>query len=232
MPIHDWTLVSAGTFHDFHCTWVPEIKTRLNNGILPDNYYAQVEQVTGGTIADVLTLQSEPGGDTEGGTAVALAPPRVRFTATLEADVYASRARAVVVRHASDDRIIAMVEVLSPGNKASRHASALAHGVHLLLIDLFPAGPRDPSGLHAALWSDLGGEPDDPPTDAPLTLASYSAGPPVTAYVEPAAVGASLTPMPLFLSGSRYVSVPLEETYLTAFAGVPRRWRGVLETGL
>ena len=22
MPTHDWTRVSAGTFHDFHCTWI------------------------------------------------------------------------------------------------------------------------------------------------------------------------------------------------------------------
>jgi hypothetical protein len=234
--------VSPGTYHDFHCTWVPEIKTRLNNGILPPNCDARVEQVAGDTSADVPTLQAEPPApdESDGGTAPALAPPRVRFTATLDADLYAARARAraVVIRHASDDRVIALIEVLSPGNKASRHAfatflakaaSALAHGYHLLLIDLFPPTPRDPAGLHAAPWSELGGEPDPPPADAPLTLAAYRAGMPVTAYVEPTAVGAALTPMPLFLSGDRYVPVPLEEAYRAAFAGVPHRWRRVLE---
>ena len=45
MPVHDWTRVSAGTFHDFHCTWIPEIKNRLNEGGLPAEYYAQVEQI-------------------------------------------------------------------------------------------------------------------------------------------------------------------------------------------
>jgi hypothetical protein len=25
MPIHDWTRVDAGIFHDFHQSWVPEI---------------------------------------------------------------------------------------------------------------------------------------------------------------------------------------------------------------
>src|SRR5712692_4693550 len=59
MPVHDWTRVSAGTFHDFHCTWVPEIKNRLNNGVLPADYYAQVEQALGGATADVLTLRTE-----------------------------------------------------------------------------------------------------------------------------------------------------------------------------
>jgi hypothetical protein len=30
MPIHDWTRVDAGIFHDFHQTWMPEIKRALN----------------------------------------------------------------------------------------------------------------------------------------------------------------------------------------------------------
>jgi hypothetical protein len=40
MPVHDWTAVEAGTFHDFHVTWVPEIKKVLNSGLLPQGYYA------------------------------------------------------------------------------------------------------------------------------------------------------------------------------------------------
>jgi hypothetical protein len=35
MPVHDWTRVSAGTFHDSHCTWISQIKNRLNEGVLP-----------------------------------------------------------------------------------------------------------------------------------------------------------------------------------------------------
>jgi hypothetical protein len=35
MAIHDWTRVTAGTFHDFHQTWLVEIKRALNAGILP-----------------------------------------------------------------------------------------------------------------------------------------------------------------------------------------------------
>jgi hypothetical protein len=29
MPVHDWTRVSDGTFHDFHYSWVLEIKRAL-----------------------------------------------------------------------------------------------------------------------------------------------------------------------------------------------------------
>jgi len=41
MPMHDWTRVSAGTFHDFHCSWIAELKKTLNGGLLPPDYYAQ-----------------------------------------------------------------------------------------------------------------------------------------------------------------------------------------------
>jgi len=37
--------------------------------------------------------------------------------------------------------------------------------------------------------------------------------------------------MPLFLDPPRLVHVPLETTYLAAFAEVPQRWRTVLEVG-
>jgi hypothetical protein len=97
-----------------------------------------------------------------------------------------------------------------------------------LLIDLLPPGPRDPQGIHGALWADLGDDSYVAPSDQPLTLAAYGAGPTLKAYVEPLAVGDPLTPMPLFLTPSAYVTVPLEETYQAAYRGVPRRWREVL----
>jgi hypothetical protein len=244
MPIHDWTRVRAGTFHDFHCTWTPEIKNRLNRGILPADYYAQVEQSTGDAIADVLTLRTEsdprPGVEDAGGGAVIAAPPRVRYSTTLKDDaaLYALRARRVVVRRGGDDQIVALLEVLSPGNKTSQNAlrrfvdkaeTALQDGYHLLLIDLFPPTSRDPRGIHGAIWEELGGEPYEPPPDKPLTQVAYSADWPARAYIEPMAVGDALTAMPLFLTPDRYVPVPLEETYMAAYQGVPRRWQSVLE---
>jgi Protein of unknown function (DUF4058) len=244
MPVHDWTRVTAGTFHDFHCTWIPQIKNRLNEGVLPPNYYAQVEQVSGEIIPDVLALHAEPPfesldrDDGDGvATAVAVVPPQVRFTAELEIDTYAFLAREVVIRHSSNDRIIALIEVLSPGNKSSQVAfsafltkatAALRQGYHLLIIDLLPPGPRDAHGIHGAVWSELGDDSYSAPADKPLTLVSYSAGPTKKAYVQPCAVGDALTAMPLFLTASTYVSVPLEETYYEAYRGVPRRWREVL----
>ena len=47
--------------------------------------------------------------------------------------------------------------------------------------------------------------------------------------VRPVAVGEPLPEMPLFLEPNACVQVPLEATYQTAFAVMPRRWRRVLE---
>src|SRR5690348_8059179 len=118
MPVHDWTRVSAGVFHDFHCTWIPLVKIRLNDGLLPNGYYAQVEQAAGDVTTDILTLQTDGQPDDaardnalgeegvpDGGIAVSVAPPQVAITASLESAHYASRARHLTVRHSSDDRV-------------------------------------------------------------------------------------------------------------------------------
>lgn len=246
MPIHDWTRVSAGTFHAFHLAWIAAIQDVLNNGRLPPEYYALAEQVAGPFGPDVLTLQAGNGhaapdllpSGQAGSIAVATAAPRVRFTARSEMDEYVSKQRTLVIRHASDDRVIALLEIVSPGNKASRHAlrsfvekatEALYRGYHLLLLDLFPPGPRDPQGIHGAVWAELEDAPFALPADQPLTLAAYSAGTVKTAYIEPVAVGDALPEMPLFLEPEAYVNVPLEATYQSAWRGVPQRWRCVLE---
>ncbi len=65
MPIHDWTRVSAGTFHDFHTAWIAELRRALNGGVLPEGYYAMAEQVANQVIPDVLTLQ-DLGSDGDG----------------------------------------------------------------------------------------------------------------------------------------------------------------------
>src|ERR1017187_3136767 len=124
MPIHDWTRVDAAIFHDFHLSWIAEIKRSLNQGLLPPDYYALAEQITGNMAPDVLTLCRPVSGSSEreqapsnGGIAVATAPPKTRFHARMQLDPYARKARAVVIRHRSGHQVIAMIEIVSPGNK-------------------------------------------------------------------------------------------------------------------
>lgn len=244
MPIHDWTKVPAGTYHDFHGSWIFVLKRELNDGVLPEGYYAMSEQLAGETGPDVLTLERidssrEFSADLpSGATAVAQAPPRVSFTSSLsEEEIYAVKRRTLVIRHVSGDRVVAYVEILSPGNKNSRAAmdrvldkavAVLNHGYHLLLIDLFPPGSFDPNGIHAAIWSQLSGSGWRQPPNKPLTLVAYTGGILPRAYVEPVCVGKPLPEMPLFLSDDWYVNVPLEATYQEAYEAVPKRWRDVI----
>jgi len=41
----------------------------------------------------------------------------------------------------------------------------------LLSVDLLPPGPRDPNGIHGAIWGELTDDPFTLPPDEPLTLA-------------------------------------------------------------
>jgi hypothetical protein len=250
MPVHDWTQVKAGIFHHFHQRWIAEICDALNDGVLPAGYYGLCEQVAGASEADVLTLEMAVEENataanwlptavgSHGLTAVADAPPKVSLSTTLELEQYVRKQSTLVVRHSSGDRIVAFVEVVSPGNKAGRHAlqrfvekvaGALDRGYHVLVLDLQPPTPRDPDGIHGALAEELGDASYRQPPDKPLTLAAYDAGPPTMAFVEPTAVGQPLPVMPLFLKPGGYVSVPLETTYASAFRHVPQRWRRILE---
>jgi hypothetical protein len=242
MPIHDWTRVDAGIFHHFHHTWITEIQRALNRGLLPPEYYALAEQIAGGLGPDVLTLQRPSNGtpsshEPMGGITLAVAPPRVEFHLRAEEDQYAAKAKAVVIRHKSNHQVIAIVEIVSPGNKNSRHAvrafvdqarEMLRGGIHLLLIDLFPPGPRDPQGIHKAIWDEFIDNDFELPAARRLTLAAYIGGPFPEAFVQPVAVGQALAEMPLFLTPDVYVPVPLEATYQAAWADVPSFWQDVL----
>jgi hypothetical protein len=244
MPIHDWTRVDAGIFHDFHLSWIAELKRTLNRGLLPPNYYALAEQIMGGLGPDVLTLErpvqgslaAEP--DVSGGVAVATAPPRARFHARAEVDAYAKKAKAIVIRHRSGHEIIAMIEIVSPGNKASQRDLAafvykadqsLLAGIHLVIIDLFPPSKRDPHGIHRAIWGEDREGDFALPDDKPLTCVSYVGYPDIEVFLDPVALGDRLPEMPLFLTPAVYVPLPLEATYQSAWEAVPAVWQEVLE---
>lgn len=142
----------------------------------------------------------------------------------------------MTVRHRHGD-IVAVVEIVSPGNKSSRadfdafrkmSVELIQQGVHLLVVDLFPPTPRDPAGVHRAIWDEFGGEEEPLNSETPLTLASYDSASRV-AYVDNIAVGGVLPEMPLFLKPEIYVPIPLESTYLEAWATFPNALKELLE---
>jgi hypothetical protein len=242
MPIHDWSKVRAGVFHDFHQSWTIGLRNALNKGVLPAGYFAMAEQFADGIVPDVVTLERFPvpngaAGNGEGGVAVAEAPPKALLTFSVETDVYAAKANRIVIREPYGE-VVAVIEFVSPGNKSSRHAldsfvdkacNLLDRGIHLLVVDLFPPSERDPQGIHGAIWSQFSDERFELARDKPLTVASYLAGPMKKAYVDPVAVGSELPASPIFLSAERYVRAPLESTYQATWADCPEPMRAVVE---
>ncbi len=251
MPIHDWTHVPAELFHHFHQDWSIEISRELNRGRLPDGFIALVEQRAGPVEPDVLAIETQGNGappsveQSGGGVAVATAPNTHTVVRIDELSAYALRANRIVVRHHLGE-IIAVIEIVSPGNKSGVHVlerfvsktiEFLAAGIHVLVVDLFPPTPRDPRGIHQAIWDNISGGTFEFPPGKIRTLVSYEAIGEFeqTAYIEPLAVGDALPDMPLFLTRERvqnlHVPVPLESTYAATWAALPAEVRRVVEAG-
>lgn len=242
MPIHDWTKVPAGLFHDFHQSWSIRIKDALNAGVLPKGVAALVEQRSGPREADVLAIERRTKSakrELDGGVAT-LEPPATWMVRRTNKEIISERANRIVIKHHLG-RIVAVIEILSPGNKDSRAAlrdfvektiDFLQCGIHVLIVDLFPPTPRDPLGIHKLIWDEIVEEDFAFPPGKDRILASYKTGNERVAYVEAVAVGDPLPVLPLFLTEDLHVNVPLESTYQTTWKASPDDFRLAVETGV
>src|ERR1041385_2100598 len=181
MPIHDWTRVPSGLFHEFHQSWSVRIKDSLNGGSMPKGYYALVEQRVDGPEPDVIAVETRTKDKPKGGSpAPTLNPPKTALISQIASDAarYARKANRISVRHPLG-QVVAIIEVVSPGNKDSRNSlrsfvekavAFLRNGIHLLIVDLFPPSDRDPQGIHKAIWDEIEVHPFELPADKPLTV--------------------------------------------------------------
>lgn len=252
MPVHDWTKIFDGAFHDFHQSWIVEIRNALNAGLLPNGYYAAAEQVVGGPNADVVTLDAwQPTKDDNsgrgfppeysGGVALAENRPNVKYQFECERRFYAAVADHIALRHASNDRLVAVLEIISPGNKNNNRAieslrkkinALLDEGVHLLLVDILPPGSVDPDGLPLALSITDPANVPKVTSAEPYSLLSVRCsenGDVLGGFAELLSLGQQIPEMPLFLTTEHYVSVPLEASYIGAWQGVPAPWKKIIE---
>ena len=242
MPLHDWSRVPSGLFHHFHQDWSVEITRTLNRGLLPKGLSALVEQRAGPKEPDVLAIEEYTGRRTEitaeGGLAT-LERPVTRIIRRTTKQIYATRANRIVIRHHLG-RIVAVIEIVSPGNKDSRAAlrdfvdksiDFLQKGIHLLVVDLFPPSSVDPLGIHKAIWDEILLEDFALPDEQNRILVSYDAGREKIAYIETVGVGDELPDMPVMLTSDLHVKVPLESTYQTAWTLSPESYRHAVETG-
>lgn len=240
MPMHDWTRVQSGLFHEFHQSWSVRVKDALNSGLLGKEYYALVEQKVDGPEPDVIAVELKKPGKTRSETTTAtLEPPKTQLTARVDSDAvhYARKANRISIRHALGE-VVAIIEIVSPGNKDSRNSlrsfvdkavAFLRNGIHLLIIDLFPPSDRDPQGIHKVIWDELTDEPFALPLGKNRTFVAYQAVNGYTAYIEPLAVGDTLPEMPLFIAPDAHVLVPLEATYTATWSMCPAPIREMIE---
>lgn len=238
--MHDWTKATAGTYHFFHQRWISALADALNLGGLPPGYFAMSERRAAGWEPDVLTLARPfPDAPSEPATVATMAPPpRARFVVESDVRNHARRADQLSIR-VEEGEVVAVIEIVSPGNKDSREdvdsfvrkaVEFLDRGVHLVIVDPFPPGPRDPEGLHKVIWDEVQENSFAFPDDKPLTIVSYRAGETIVGHVEPIAVGDPLPEVPLFLStAGRYVPCPLEASYQATWAVFPTALKTALE---
>ncbi len=246
MPIHNWKSVESGIFHNFHQLWSTRIMESLNP-VLPADHYAIVEQNALTTSKqryepDVVTLQTDLFGSDSGSVALA-PPPQSTRRVRADLDAYTAKKNMVAIRHVSGDRMVAIIELLSPGNKSSvRHTKLyvskvelwLRREIHVLLVDLFRPSRTNPHGIHDAIWKNFDSRDPQPVDPAkPLMAVSYEnhGWGDIEAYIEPLGIGDAIPDMPVFLRPGGCVMVPLESTYRSAFDAVPLRWRRVIEAG-
>ncbi len=252
MPLHDWSRVESGIFHDFHTAWITEIRNSLNGGVLPNGFYALAEQHAGNYVADVLALHRPPTEqelssrqvfepEESGGAIVAEAPPSMLTRETIEVDLERLQ-RRLSIRHISTHRIVALIEIVSHENKDDRNrldrfvvktVDAIESGISVLVVDLFRPGVFDPHGMHYALKSCLSSHQEHllPQTPPRSTLATYCLTVPrqIDMFVKHLEADLPLPEMPIYLSPKHFVNVPLEPTYERAWKGMPAFWRDVVE---
>ena len=170
MPVHYWTC---------RARTVPDAATRAGpsrslgrpqrSGLLPKGDHRRASSSgLGGPQPDVIAVETGRGRQDTGPTAAATAlADRAQDPAGEvgpgRGPPSARKANRIAVRHPLG-AVVAVIEIVSPGNKGSRTAvrafvdkaiEFLSAGVHLLVIDLFPPTTRDPHGLNNAIADEV-----------------------------------------------------------------------------
>jgi hypothetical protein len=212
----------------FLYAWATIIAQQLNQGILPDDYFAEPEISIGPELEiDVATLELT--GPERAGAANAMvvySPPRPPITVKVDF----ARLDSFEVRVYQDlggAELRAAIELVSPANKdragsrrtfAAKCAGYLKHGIGVVVIDIVTARTAN---LHEELFGTLGVKSRRTAwrSSTDLYAVAYRAvtirkSPRVEAGPEPLALGEPLPDMPLWLSLDLCVPVRLEESYL------------------
>jgi hypothetical protein len=232
MPLHDWSRVRHGMFHHFHNSWIYKLADQLNAGALPQGFYAAGEQIPSRIEPDVVTLEQSAAAQWDHSSALGVAehPPKAAVHQESEVDAWLRKQDTLAIRRVGDDRLVAVIEIVSPANKSSRQRLAYliavldrltANGIHILVVDVLPPGQYDPAGLEAVVWDRAISGVSLPLIAPEQAVIGFCTG----------VGGKPLPDWPLYLGHDCYVTVPLEASYAAAWEHYPVPWKSQVATG-
>jgi hypothetical protein len=211
-----------------HSSWATRIADDLNARWLPPDYVAsECTQLHGRLEVDVVTYENpEPAAGGNGAATATRArtwtPPPAIHTAPA---VFPDTVEVRVIRTADGDKVVAVIELVSPSNKdrpaerrafAAKCAGYLASGASLVIVDIVT---EKQFNLHNELAQLLEmGRPAELPGDSHLYAVSYrpvmrDGRPEIDIWSFPLALGGSLPTVPLRLVEDDFVPVELDSTY-------------------
>jgi hypothetical protein len=235
MPLLDHfhpPLLGRRHWEGFHGWWAAELAGSLNDGLLPQEYFAEFQITLGTRIeVDVATLIDNGNGvEPESGGAVAVqtrlwAPP---VPVAVMPAVFPDDFEVQVYSTATGPRLVAAIELVSPGNKdrdetrrafVAKCAAYLQRGIGLIVVDVVTSRHAN---LHDELMALLGhGAGFTFPEPAPLYATAYRPAQreqrsEIDLWRAPLALGQGLPTLPLAVRGLGCLPIDLEATYMEA----------------
>jgi hypothetical protein len=236
MPLLDHfhpPLLGQRHWEGFHGWWAAAIAGRLNEHLLPPEYFAEFEVTLGTRIeVDVATFTEDgvpeqplPNGGITAVQTLNWAPPHP--IAVLPA-VFPDDFEVQVFHNAAGPTLVAAIELVSPGNKdrhearrafAAKCAAYLQRGIGLMIVDIVTSRHAN---LHDELVTLLGPtEGFTFPTPTPLYATAYRPAHrhgrnEIDLWREPLALGQPLPTLPLPVRGLGCLPIDLEGTYMEA----------------
>ncbi len=215
-------------WESFHSAWANSLARLLNEGLLPERYFAE-PNVRLGTQVEIDVATREVAGRAEtAGAGVATevwAPPRPALGTQVsfnDPDVFEVR----LLNDEEGPRVVAAIELVSPANKdrpanrrafAVKCASYLQQQVGLVVVDVVTSRQSE---LHSELLQLL--EVSATPSGNDFLYATAyrtllaGGGVRLEAWREPLALGSALPTMPLWLGPDLVLPLDLEQSYLSA----------------
>lgn len=223
MALHHWPNPRV-PWRSFHIHWVVRLVEFLNQDVLPAGFQARPTEFIVGIEPDVLLLQAADQPERER-LAAQTALAEATLTATLPPPAELPIVGVYSVYDAS--RLVAAIEIVSPGNKdrpemvqafVEKTLLLLQDGVHLMVVDVISLPKQS---MRRPILKRLGLDEEAAQSNV-LWVSSYCALPggepqphlTVREWAEPVEVGQPLPTLPLFLRADQlWVMVDLDSTY-------------------